>query len=32
MDNNLQQLLKIPAERLDEINAILLDPDTRVHP
>lgn len=30
MDENLRQLLKIPPQRLDEINAILLDPDTRV--
>jgi hypothetical protein len=27
MDENLQQLLKIPYERLDEINNVLLDPD-----
>jgi hypothetical protein len=30
MVDNLQQLLKIPYERLDEINNVLLDPDMRV--
>ena len=30
MDKNLQQLLKIPSERLDDINAVLLNRDTRV--
>lgn len=30
MDENLRQLLKIPYDRLDDINAVLLDPDTRV--
>lgn len=30
MDKNLQQLLKIPHERLDEINAVLLNPEMRV--
>jgi hypothetical protein len=30
MGENLQQLLKIPYERLDEINNVLLDPDMRV--
>jgi len=30
MEKPLQQLLKIPQERLDEINSILLDPDSRV--
>ena len=30
MGDNLQQLLKIPYERLDEINNVLLDPDMRV--
>jgi len=30
MEPSIQHLLKIPQERLDEINAILLDPDTRV--
>jgi len=30
MDKNLHQLLKIPSERLDDINAVLLNPDTRV--
>jgi len=30
MDNNLRQLLKIPYDRLDDINAVLLNPDTRV--
>jgi hypothetical protein len=30
MEVPIQQLLKIPQERLDEINAILLNPDTRV--
>lgn len=30
MDENLRQLLKIPYERLDEINAVLLNPDTQM--
>jgi len=30
MDDHLRQLLRIPASRLDEINAVLLDPDSRV--
>ncbi len=30
MNKDLQQLLKIPYDRLDEINAVLLDPDSRV--
>ncbi|MFC2054374.1 hypothetical protein ACFLV7_08790 [Chloroflexota bacterium] len=30
MGNNSRQLLKIPYERLDEINNVLLDPDMRV--
>jgi hypothetical protein len=30
MNKNIRQLLKIPSERLDDINAILLNPDTRV--
>jgi hypothetical protein len=30
MENELRQLLKIPNDRLEDINAILLDPDTRV--
>jgi hypothetical protein len=30
MAEDLRELLKIPAERLDEINTILLDPETRV--
>jgi hypothetical protein len=30
MDKNLNQLLRIPPERLDDINAVLLNPDTRV--
>ena len=30
MDENLRQLLKIPTSRLDDINAVLLDPETRV--
>lgn len=30
MNENLRQLLKIPYERLDEINAVLLNPETRV--
>jgi hypothetical protein len=30
MDEQIRQLLKIPSERLDAINAILLDPDLRV--
>ena len=30
MDESLRERLKIPYERLDEINAVLLDPDERV--
>lgn len=30
MDEKLRQLLKIPYDRLDDINAVLLDPDMRV--
>ncbi|MGD0309835.1 MAG: hypothetical protein ABSC02_11155 [Acidobacteriota bacterium] len=30
MQESIQHLLKIPKERLDEINAILIDPNTRV--
>ena len=30
MSDNLRQRLKIPAERLDSLNAVLLDPDMRV--
>ncbi len=30
MDDKLRQLLKIPYERLDDINAVLLNPDMRV--
>ena len=30
MEERLRQLLKIPYDRLDDINAILLDPDMRV--
>ena len=30
MDEKLRQMLKIPYERLDEINAIFLDGDMRV--
>ena len=30
MESQYRQLLKIPASRLDEINAVLLDPQTRV--
>jgi hypothetical protein len=30
MDKELRHLLKIPYDRLDDINAVLLDPDTRV--
>jgi hypothetical protein len=30
MDKSLRNLLKIPYERLDSINAVLLDPDSRV--
>ncbi len=30
MDPKYRQLLKIPANRLDEINAVLLNPDSRV--
>ncbi|NOY99923.1 MAG: hypothetical protein GXP40_12120 [Chloroflexi bacterium] len=30
MDERIRQLLKIPYDRLDDINAVLLDPDERV--
>ena len=30
MDKKVRQLLKIPYDRLDEINSVLLDPDERV--
>ncbi len=30
MDKRLRNLLKIPYERLDSINAVLLDPDSQV--
>jgi hypothetical protein len=30
MDNNLRDRLRITSDRLDEINALLLDPDSRV--
>ncbi len=30
MDNNFRQLLAIPQNRLDAINSVLLDPDSRV--
>jgi hypothetical protein len=30
MDSNLRNRLKIPAKRLDDINALLLDPNSRV--
>jgi hypothetical protein len=30
MDNNLRDRLRIASDRLDEINALLLDPDSRV--
>ncbi len=30
MENELRRLLKIPYDRLDDINAVLLDPDMRV--
>jgi len=30
MDDKLRELLKIPYDRLDDINAVLLNPDTRV--
>lgn len=30
MNNNLQQLLKIPCDRLDAINEVLLNPDTKI--
>ncbi len=30
MDNELRNLLKIPASRLNEINAVLLDPNSRI--
>ena len=30
MSENLRELLKIPSARLDEINALLLNPDTQV--
>ncbi len=30
MENNLRNLLKIPSDRLDSINAVMLDPNERV--
>ena len=30
MTDNLQQLLKIPNDRLDAINEVLLNPDTKI--
>jgi hypothetical protein len=30
MDESLRQMLKIPYDRLDDINAVLLDPDMEV--
>ena len=30
MDETLRQMLKIPYDRLDDINAVLLDPDIEV--
>ncbi|MCX6082772.1 MAG: hypothetical protein NTW32_24865, partial [Chloroflexi bacterium] len=30
MDEKYRQMLKIPSSRLDDINAVLLDPETRV--
>ena len=30
MNENLRQLLAIPASRLEEINSVLLDPDMQV--
>ncbi len=30
MDNQYRELLKIPCERLDAINEILLNPDTKI--
>jgi len=30
MTDKLQQMLKIPSDRLEAINAVLLDPDSRV--
>lgn len=30
MNNDLQQLLKIPSDRLDAINEVLLDPDSKI--
>ena len=30
MTDDIRQRLRIPAERLDDINAVLLDPETRV--
>lgn len=30
MDEQLRQMLKVPYSRLDDLNAVLLDPDTRV--
>jgi len=30
MDNKYREMLKIPAERLEAINAVLLDPDSKV--
>ena len=30
MEHDLRQLLKIPYDRLDDINSVLLNPDTKV--
>ena len=30
MDNKYREMLKIPAERLEAINAVLLDPNSKV--
>ncbi len=30
MDNKYREMLKIPADRLDAINAVLLDPDSKI--
>ena len=30
MEHDLRQLLKIPYDRLDDINSVLLNPDTQV--
>ncbi len=30
MDNKYREMLKIPADRLDAINAVLLDPNSKV--